>query len=399
MFKLAKSLFRRQPWPQLKFPTSGFEVVSDAVMFEEEQLEEFHRGIYCPVNIGDVFASKYQVVGKLGFGVTSTVWLARDLQQVHQTSHHAYTSLKVFTREGMDEDEYNMYSILSKGNASHPGYNHVRTALDLFTIPRQGGDHRCLVQKPMWDSFKDLLNRNPAHRFTDELLRAGLSQVFLALDYLHTEAKIIHTDIKADNIFIEIEDQNILKAFVDAEMTNPSPRKVVDGKPIYATRQFELPKEYGRVVLGDFGSAVRGDKPQIHDAQPDVYRCPEVMLKTEWGYPADIWNVGAMIWDLYENKHVFHGIDPVEKRYLTRAHLAELVAMLGPPPMDMLERGARSKEFFDGDGLTLEKLEENLDGEKKEEFLRFVTCMLQWRPEDRWTAKELLGHLWIRGNL
>jgi serine/threonine protein kinase len=102
-------------------------------------------------------------------------------------------------------------------------------------------------------------------------------------------------DIKADNILIEIEDQDILRAFVDDEMTCPSPRKVVDGKPIYATRQFGLPKEYGRVVLGDFGSAVRGDKPQIHDAQPDVYRCPEVMLKTEWSYPADIWNVGAMV--------------------------------------------------------------------------------------------------------
>ena len=86
-----------------------------------------------------------------------------------------------------------------------------------------------------------------------------------------------------------------MKAFVDAEMTSPSPRKVVGGKPIYATRQFGLPKEYCRVVLGDFGSAVRGDKPQIHDAQPDVYRCPEVVLKTEWGYPGDIWNVGAMV--------------------------------------------------------------------------------------------------------
>jgi hypothetical protein len=61
---------------------------------------------------------------------------------------------------------------------------------------------------------------------------------------------------------------------------------------------------------------------------------------------------GIQIWDLYEDKHLFYGIDPIEKRYLTRAHLAELVAMLGPPPMDMLERGARSKEFFDGDGET-----------------------------------------------
>jgi serine/threonine-protein kinase SRPK3 len=136
---------------------------------------------------------------------------------------------------------------------------------------------------------------------------------------------------------------------------------------------------------------------------------------------------GIQIWDLYEDKHLFYGIDPIEKRYLTRAHLAELVAMLGPPPMDMLERGARSKEFFDGDGetalpkwrlklteellgnwiaeinilqgLTLERSEDNLDGEKKEDFLRFVRCMLQWRPEDRWTAKELLGHPWIKGNL
>ncbi|RMZ72434.1 kinase domain-containing [Pyrenophora seminiperda CCB06] len=378
MFKLAKSLFKRQPWPQLKFPTSGFQVVSDAVLFEEEQLKEFHKGFYYPVNIGDVFES----------------------------NRHAYTTLKVFTREGQNEDEYDMYNILSKGNAWHPGYDHVRTALDLFTIPRQGGDHRCLVQKPMWDSFKDLLNRNVTHRFTNELLRAGLAQVFLALDYLHTEAKIIHTDIKADNILIEIRDQDILKAFVDAEMAYPPPRKVVDGKPIYATRQFGLPKQQGLAVLGDFGSAVRGDTPQTHDAQPNVYRCPEVMLHTEWSYPADIWNVGAMIWDLYEDKHLFYGIDPTKKTYMTRAHLAELVAMLGPPPVDLLERGKRSKEFFDGEGnwiaeigipqgLTLEGSEENLEGQEKEEFLKFMRCMLQWRPEDRWTAKELLKHPWL----
>lgn len=45
----------------------------------------------------------------------------------------------------------------------------------------------------MWDSFRDLLRRNPTHRFTPELLKAGLVQIFLALDYLHTECKLVHT--------------------------------------------------------------------------------------------------------------------------------------------------------------------------------------------------------------
>jgi len=65
----------------------------------------------------------------------------------------------------------------------------------------------------------------------------------------------ICTDIKADNILIEIEDQGLLKAFVDAEMASPSPRKIIEGKPIYATRQFGLPKNM--VVLSLETSALQ----------------------------------------------------------------------------------------------------------------------------------------------
>jgi hypothetical protein len=93
----------------------------------------------------------------------------------------------------------------------------------------------------------------------------------------------------------DFQDNRILDAFLATELAFPSPRKIIDGKPIYLSRRFDLPKNFGAAVLCGFGSAVCGDKPQVHDAQPDVYRCPEVLLRTEWSYPADIWNVGAMV--------------------------------------------------------------------------------------------------------
>lgn len=47
---------------------------------EEETIPGYVATRYYPVRIGQVFRNRYQVVGKLGFGITSTVWLARDLK-------------------------------------------------------------------------------------------------------------------------------------------------------------------------------------------------------------------------------------------------------------------------------------------------------------------------------
>ena len=40
---------------------------------------------------------------------------------------------------------------------------------------------------------------------------------------------------------------------------------------------------------------------------------------------------------------------------------------------------------------------EDLEDSNKEAFLRFVRKMVQWRPEDRQTAKELLEDDWLNG--
>lgn len=66
----------------MRFPLRGFDVFSAPDVLDEERFKGFSTGRYYPVNIGDVFRSRYQIIGKLGYGITSTVWLARDLQYV-----------------------------------------------------------------------------------------------------------------------------------------------------------------------------------------------------------------------------------------------------------------------------------------------------------------------------
>jgi len=172
----ARGLMRRAPSTPLRFPAAGFEMINDVDVVEEEHFDAFRAGQYYPVNIGDVYASKYHIMGKLGFGTTSTVWLARNLEE------HLHVALKIYTRDRGGRGELKTYGHLSQANPSHPGYRHVRSALDTFSLHRTGGDHRCLVQKPMWDSWRDLLRRNPAQRFSSPLLKAGLRHVLLALD-------------------------------------------------------------------------------------------------------------------------------------------------------------------------------------------------------------------------
>lgn len=49
---------------------------------------------------------------------------------------------------------------------------------------------------------------------------------------------------------------------------------------------------------------------------------------------------------------MFNSQDSDGKVYSTRAHLAEVIGLLGPPPLDLLQKGVRSSEFFDEKGTT-----------------------------------------------
>lgn len=110
---------------------------------------------------------------------------------------------------------------------------------------------------------------------------------------------------------------------------------------------------------------------------------------------------------MLEGKHLFTERLPSREKSSGK-HLARMVALLGNPPSDFLKRSRISNEYFDDEGnlkiqetpettatTTLDEEENVLEGEERTQFLAFMRKTLQWRPEDRASAKDLLQDPWV----
>ncbi|KAF4906996.1 Serine/threonine-protein kinase SKY1 [Colletotrichum viniferum] len=78
---------------------------SNARIIDEEAISRYRPGGYHPVRLGDVFKNgKYRIIGKLGYGVYSTVWLASDME----TKRHV--ALKILTADsfGKGKDTFEL---------------------------------------------------------------------------------------------------------------------------------------------------------------------------------------------------------------------------------------------------------------------------------------------------
>ncbi|PNS14104.1 hypothetical protein CAC42_6617 [Sphaceloma murrayae] len=403
-------------------------IIDTDVKVEEERLPHYTAQEYFPVHIGDLFESRYEILGKLGYGAHSTVWLCRDRKDPR------YAALKVSTSiAGVPNATYRekvIYEHLSKLPLGHPGGSMIRSLHDTFEIQGPSGEHQCLVLEPMFMSMLEMM-RPSGEPLPLPLLKACVRRILKGLDFLHSEAGVVHTgegsntgydlprltdsptDLKTDNIMLSIDDESMLDRFVEAEKTAPSPCKVIDStRAIYASRPLPKPlkgQSYGVPMLCDFGEARIGlshsTRPRV---QPDIYRAPEVMFEMPWGPPVDIWNLAGLIWDLFENEHLFGGVfdeDGVHDPFL---HLAMITGLLGPAPPEFVTRSETTDQCFDSQGRwiahehapvpreSLEDREHRLEGLSQEVFLDFIRAMLQWLPEKRLTAKQLLEHAWLQ---
>ena len=178
----------RQPWLTKDFSNPHFQKIVASQLVEEENLPGYLAEHYYPVRIGELLRSRYQIVGKLGFGVTSTVWLARDL------TGHRHVSLKIFiTSYSLGPcKESAAYQRMQQGPIFHPGRQAVRTLLDSFTIIGPHGEHECLVHTPLWGSIKTFMELNNQAQLSIPIMATTLMRLLQALDYIH-KCKVIHT--------------------------------------------------------------------------------------------------------------------------------------------------------------------------------------------------------------
>ncbi|KAJ5232547.1 protein kinase [Penicillium chermesinum] len=363
---------------------------------------------------GDEHASKAdtdlrvsgQIYSKEGMRITSGHWWRWLPPQ--------YVAIKVnannYASQESAEKELHITEHITKANPQHPGRNFVAVLLDSFRVASPSGTHICMVFDALCEPLWMLKHRFEGEKIPLDVLKPVSKLILEGLRYLHTECHVIHTDLKSDNILLALRNPSILDSVAQDEMNNPSPRKQLDGRDIYLSRNYWglSPNELGRSVITDFGLAVRGDgPPNSHPIQPEGYRAPEVCLRADWSYSVDIWNLGVMIWDLFYGHGPFD-IAPNARGSASadEAHLGQVISLLGPPPPDLLNQGKEASRYFDAKGqfkfpelirkkdiVSMAKEIDNYDGIPQ--FVDFVSGMLRWRPEDRTTAEDLLSHPWL----
>ncbi|KAI7546741.1 hypothetical protein KC331_g5434 [Hortaea werneckii] len=375
---------------------------------EEETVPNYDSSRYYPVQIRDIFQDRYEVLGKLGYGATSTTWFCRDQYAEN------FKVLKICIHEnGRPLREQGVYSQFSGLRTSNVGYFFTRIPKKRFEVQGPSGyQHACFVFTPAACTIWEILQCHWRRSINLDFVKSTLLCAVKALDFLHSDAHLIHTDVKLDNMFMSLTDDAQLEALAWHLAESPPEFKVDEtGRKIY--EQCNLPSlgatSWDHAILGDLGEAYVFDEdkddgllgPSI--VGPAALRPPEVILGMKWGTPLDIWQIGCLFFMLLNKRIPFKNLEG-EERWSGCYHLTQMTALMGPPPADYLARS--EEQYLECDetcawgnpgskgvpDISFDALLDRLEGDDKVNALDFVGRIFRWKPEERSTAKELLEH-------
>ena len=163
-----------------------------------------------------------------------------------------------------------------------------------------------------------------------------------------------------------------------------------------------------QVKICDIGNACWFNYHFSTIIQTRQYRSPEVILGINYNETSDIWSLACIIYELITGDFLFNP-ESGPNFCKNDSHLAKFIEICGKMPRNFIERGENWKKYFDKNGklkrigeiphinlknilVQKHKLKEN----EAQALWDFLKPMLEYFPEKRISARELLRHPWLK---
>lgn len=168
-----------------------------------EPLERYRPGGFAPIKLGDRLGGsggRYSVVQNLGFGGSSTVWLASDQKKQELVA----IKIKTANSAALETESQGEVEILKQLQLQHGRRPLlIRKLLDSFVEDSPNGSHHCLVMEAASCSLmqsKSLVSHGLLHLPTARAIAADL---VLTVQFLH-EQGIVHGGELDNNCYLNL---------------------------------------------------------------------------------------------------------------------------------------------------------------------------------------------------
>jgi len=157
----------------------------------------YGTGGYLRVRLGDKLHKRYTIEKKLGWGHFSTVWLATDSKTERLVALKIQKSAHHYMEAALDEIE-----LLTAAQQKGERTNFVAQLVDNFDVHAVNGRHFVFVFELLGPDLLSLIKKYKYQGIPIAIVKQISKQILEGLDYLHVECKIIHTDLKPENVIM-----------------------------------------------------------------------------------------------------------------------------------------------------------------------------------------------------